>query len=137
METVRKYYRHSGSRQKGYIKALINWTPFFLQAVYNKFGMDGRFTVNEIIYLFRHYSSETSARLKFYRLYKNNWFVREKDEETGVYAYQFSNAGIEYCKEWGGFNYNGPLLWSIKPKVNEKIVVEKQIINQDRYLGEV
>jgi|SRR3989344_3278106 len=138
MQTVMKYYKHNGNRQKGYVEAVIDWTPLFLQYIYNRFGIGGVFTVKDVEDLFRNYCSITASRLKFYRLYKNNWFVRRKDSELGIYLYSFSNAGVDYSKTWGGFNYEGPLLWSKKPKIIEKkIEVRRQIINRDRYLCEV
>lgn len=109
MEFVVKCYP---TKCKKNVRAVLNWTPEFLEVISKKFGLNGKFSSVEIEEFFRHYASRNAIRLKLRRLYRCGWFIRrleghsEKRPNRSVYLYEFSNSSKKYQIYWVGFNYN-------------------------------
>nr|MBI4157076.1 hypothetical protein [Candidatus Woesearchaeota archaeon] len=134
MDYAIKHYtdRYSGLT----IKAVIKWTPEFLQFIRRNYDLNSEFTSNNLCELFNNIISGNATRLKLWRMYRQGWFTRRY--KKGVYYYKFSEGAKKYYNLWYGFNSEeGPLIKSSKPKYMDKIVeVKREIINTDRYLGE-
>jgi len=136
LRTVKRYKDRYGGYYGKSIDVVAKWTPLFLQKITGKYGISGQFTTQDIEDLFKRYCSPTAARLKFWRLYQQGWFDRKKEKNEN-YVYEFSEIARGYYRSWRGFDDgDGPLVTANQPKIIEK-VIEKQIINFDRYLWEV
>lgn len=138
METAVKYYpERYGSYGEKQINVIIRWTPQFLQSIKQEFGLEGEFTSLEVAQLFSSFFSINATRLKLWRMYRQGWFTRKC--RKGIYYYNFSKGAKKYYHFWIGFdNEEGPLMVSSNTKFSSKpFEVRTEIIDRDRYLGEV
>jgi len=138
LRTVKRYKNRYGGYYGRSIDVITKWTPIFLQKITDNYGISGQFNVRDVeeIFVKVRYCSPTAVRLKLWRLYKQGWFDRKREKNEN-YIYEFSEMSRQYYRDWRGFNdEEGPLVKANQLRVIEKLI-EKQIINSDRYLGEI
>ena len=113
MEERYKYYPNNSYYHRK-IKAVIKWTPEFLERIQSSFGLRGEFNSLDVVFSIKNILiiSDNAIRLKLHRVYKQGWFTRSRIE--GIYYYAFSEKAKRYYSSFGNFQYDGPLAESKK-----------------------
>lgn len=116
MQYTFKYYPQgcrSDERCKE-IPVVVKWNPKFFAGIVSKYGEDGNFTSNNVMDLFKGFTTSNALRLKLKRLYDSGWFSRRQDSSgefgrKSAYVYTFSKSAKRYISSYGLSNKNSPL----------------------------